>query len=194
MSLRHGLLDLLAGEPRSGYDLARYFAASMNNVWPAQHSQIYPELARLAKEGLIAQVGEEGPRRRKTYRTTEAGVEELRRWLREEQPDYSVRYPARLRTFALWVLPTDEALAQVATERAEYARRLAFIEGALVRRDWGADPTVRAGRIAIEFGRRFYAFQIEWADWAAQQIASGTLQRGNPPPNVDAPAPTTRSA
>ena len=97
MSLRHGLLDLLAGEPRSGYDLARYFAASMNNVWPAQHSQIYPELARLAKEGLIAQVGEEGPRRRKTYRTTEAGVEELRRWLREEQPDYSAPQSRRTR-------------------------------------------------------------------------------------------------
>ena len=45
MSLRHGLLNLLAGEPMSGYDLARLFEASMANVWPAQHSQIYPELA-----------------------------------------------------------------------------------------------------------------------------------------------------
>ena len=53
MSLRHGLLDLLAGEPMSGYDLARFFGASMGNVWPAQHSQIYPELAKLAAEGLI---------------------------------------------------------------------------------------------------------------------------------------------
>ena len=46
MSLRHGLLDLLAGEPMSGYDLTRYFSASMANVWPAQHSQIYPELGQ----------------------------------------------------------------------------------------------------------------------------------------------------
>jgi len=64
MSLRHGLLDLLAAEPRSGYDLSRYFEVSMGNVWPAQHSQIYPELAKLAAEGLIAQTGS-GPRGRK---------------------------------------------------------------------------------------------------------------------------------
>ena len=43
----------------------------MGNVWPAQHSQIYPELAKLAAEGLIAQTGE-GARGRKVYETTPA--------------------------------------------------------------------------------------------------------------------------
>ena len=52
MSLRHALLDLLAGEPMSGYDLARLFSVSLGNVWPAQHSQIYPELAKLSADGL----------------------------------------------------------------------------------------------------------------------------------------------
>lgn len=69
MSLRHGLLDLLAGEPMSGYDLSRYYAVSMTNVWPAQHSQIYPELAKMVADGVIAQTGK-GPRGRKAYRTT----------------------------------------------------------------------------------------------------------------------------
>src|SRR5579859_1482150 len=109
VSLRHALLDLLAGEPMSGYDLARHFSVSMGNVWPAQHSQIYPELAKLVADGLIAQTGE-GPRGRKEYRTTPEGMEELRSWLRDTEPEFWLRYPALLRVFCLWALPSEEAL------------------------------------------------------------------------------------
>src|SRR5438093_632739 len=48
MSLRHALLGLLADHPMTGYDLTRTFDRSLANVWPASHSQIYPELARLS--------------------------------------------------------------------------------------------------------------------------------------------------
>lgn len=181
MSLRHGLLDLLAGEPMSGYDLTRYFALSMGNVWPAQHSQIYPELAKLVADGLIVQIGE-GPRGRKVYETTPAGTEELRSWLRDTQPDYAVRYEALLRIFALWVLPPDEALGHLARDRAEYVRHLALIDQALATKDWGATPVTRSSRLSIEFGRRFYIALIDWIDWSAAQVAAGTLQPGGPLP------------
>lgn len=181
MSLRHGLLDLLATEPRSGYDLSRYFAVSMGNVWPAQHSQIYPELARLAADGLIAQTGE-GPRGRKLYRTTPKGIEALRTWMRETEPDYSVRYEALLRIFCLWVLPTDEALAHLERDRAEYVRHLEVLEEVIGTRDWGADQIARSSRLSIEFGRRFYAALIEWIDWARDQVQAGTLEPGGPLP------------
>jgi DNA-binding PadR family transcriptional regulator len=180
MSLRYGLLDLLAGEPMSGYDLSRHFELSMGNVWPAQHSQIYPELAKLAASGLIAQTGE-GPRGRKVYQTTPEGLEALREWMRDSEPDYSVRSEALLRIFCLWVLPTDEALAHLQRDRAEYVRHLDQMEEAVANVDWGAGQTTRAGRLAIEFGRRFYTTLIEWIDWAAEQIAAGTLQPGGPP-------------
>jgi len=180
MSLRYGLLDLLAGEPMSGYDLARYFGASMANVWPAQHSQIYPELAKLTAEGLIVQTGE-GPRGRKVYATTPAGIDALRAWMRDTETDYSVRYEALLRIFCLWVLPAGEALEHIARDRAEYVRHLGYVEEIIARRDWAASAVARASRLSIEFGRRFYAMQIEWMDWAAEQIAAGALQPGGPP-------------
>jgi len=189
MSLRHGLLDLLAGEPMSGYDLSRFFGVSMGNVWPAQHSQIYPELGKLVADGLIAQTGD-GPRGRKVYETTPAGIEALRAWLRETPPDYSIRQEAQLRVFCLWVLPTDEALAQLARDRAEYVRHLAQIEQAMAEVDWSANPTRRASRLSIEFGRRFYTAEIDWIDWAADQIAAGTLEPGGPVPTDAAPDET----
>lgn len=187
MSLRHALLNLLAGEPRSGYDLARLFSVSMGNVWPAQHSQIYPELAKLLADGLIRQTGE-GPRGRRIYQTTPEGLAELRSWLRDAEPDHSIRHPAQLRVFCTWVLPTEEALALLARDRAEYARHLGEIDHALAGVDWSASQQQRASRLVIEFGRRFYALQIEWIDWAAEQIAAGALQPGNPPPGAPAAA------
>jgi PadR family transcriptional regulator, regulatory protein AphA len=181
MSLRYGLLDLLAGDPMSGYDLSQYFAKSMGNVWPAQHSQIYPELAKLVADGLITQTGE-GPRGRKVYSTTPEGIEALRTWLRATEPDYSVRYEALLRIFCLWVLPTDEALVHLQRDRSEYERHLDQMEKALANADWGANPTTRASRLAIDFGQRFYRALIEWIDWAAEQIREGVLQPGGPLP------------
>jgi PadR family transcriptional regulator AphA len=181
MSLRHGILDLLAHEPMSGYDLSRYFSVSMANVWPAQHSQIYPELAKLLAEGLIAQTGE-GPRGRRVYQTTAAGLDALRSWLRDTPPDYSVRHEAQLRVFCLWVLPADEALALLARDRAEYVRHLEQLDTNIAAVDWGDSPVRRASRLSIEFGHRFYAALVEWIDWAAEQIAAGALQPGGPLP------------
>jgi PadR family transcriptional regulator AphA len=179
MTLRHGLLDLLAGEPLSGYDLSRIFGVSMANVWPAQHSQIYPELGKLVADGLIAQTGD-GPRGRKVYETTPAGIEALRSWLRDTPPDYSIRQEVQLRVFCLWVLPTDEALAQLARDRAEYVRHLAQLEESIAEVDWSANPTRRGARLSIEFGRRFYTAEIDWIDWASEQIAAGALEPGGP--------------
>ena len=150
-------------KPRSGYDLARVFSVSMANVWPAQHSQIYPELAKLLADGLIRQTGE-GPRGRRIYQTSPAGLAELRSWLRDAEPDYSIRHPAQLRVFCMWALPTEEALALLDRDRAEYVRHLAQIDHALALASTGRPASSRASRLVIEFGRRFYALQIEWLE------------------------------
>jgi hypothetical protein len=104
--------------------------------------------------------------------------------LRETEPDYSIRNDPLLRVFCLWVLPADEALAHLARDRAEYVRHLEMLEQVIAGSDWGADPIARAGRLAIEFGRRFYTMQIEWIDWAAEQVAAGTLEPGGPLPGA----------
>lgn len=167
----------------SGYDLSQFFELSMGNVWPAQHSQIYPELAKLVADGLITQTGE-GPRGRKEYQTTPEGIEELRSWLRQSELDFSLRYQALLRVFCLWSLPTEEALAYLDRYREQFTRRLEHMDRAIATVDWGSTPGTRASRLSIEFGRRFQLMQLEWVDWAAGQIAAGTLQPGGPLPAV----------
>ena len=83
MSLPHVLLGLLSEQPRTGYELERVMRTELDSIWRAEYSQIYPELARLRRSGLVF-LRVLGPRRgprRNLYRITAAGRRELRRWV-----------------------------------------------------------------------------------------------------------------
>jgi len=172
MSLKHALLGLLAKGPASGYELTKEFELSLANVWSAKHSQIYPELRKMADEGWLT-VGEEGSRGRKEYEITDTGRAELRRWLVEVRPERAGRNEPMLRIFFLWTLPPDEAAAYLDAE-AEAARRgsqhLEAIDAVVAWDDTGADLM---GRLALEHGLRATRGHAEWAEWAAAQIRAG---------------------
>ncbi|MEC4018639.1 PadR family transcriptional regulator [Streptomyces sp. H27-D2] len=180
MSLRHAMLGLLADKPASGYDLMKLFETSLANVWPANQSQVYGELARLAGSGLV-EVSAEGPRGRKEYALTDQGLTELRHWLTEVEPARNRRSDAVLRVFFLGVLTPVEAAAYLAREEARAAQQLATLKGLEASIDWDDDPLSVNGRLALEFGLRFSAMYGEWARWATEQIQPG------------APAPETGS-
>jgi DNA-binding PadR family transcriptional regulator len=167
MSLRHALLGLLAAQPQTGYGLLKHFQGSLNYVWPARHSQIYPELARLAAAGLIRVAGT-GPRASKTYEVTPQGVAELRRWLAETTPQRG-RSEAMLRVFFLWLLDTDDAAAYLEWEAATQSRLLDELERI---RESGepVDRKQRAYRLALEAGIATTRARVEWARWAREEV------------------------
>jgi DNA-binding PadR family transcriptional regulator len=181
MSLHYALIGMLASEPMSGYDLTRRFSESLANVWPAQHSQIYPELARLVSDGMIEQTGE-GPRGRKTYRATPEGVEALTEWMRFTEPDYDVRCESGLRGFFLWTLPPEEALAHLERDMEVYRGHVTNLEDKLQTVEWTMNGGTRSARLSVEMGLRYYRMLIEWAEWASAEIAAGALQADGPPP------------
>ena len=170
MSLRHGILGLLAEHPASGYDLLATFHESLANVWPATQSQLYGELNKLAKDGLI-EVSATGARGRKEYTLTEAGAAELHRWMVDVEPTRVTRNDMLLRVFFLGRLSRSEARTFLERERAgteKYARHLQSIKESV---DWdmGGDLATY-GRIALEWGLRFAEMQRAWAEWALERI------------------------
>jgi len=171
VSLRHALLGALADQPRTGYALLKHFEQSLGQAWPASHSQIYPELARLRSDGLIDELAT-GPRRSRTYAITEGGIVEIRRWLRETEPDRRVRSDAALRVFFLWLLEPKEATALLEREQSYLRSLLARYES--IREE---DPVLRnrkqrAFRLALEGGIRSVRARLVSIDAALVEVRS----------------------
>jgi PadR family transcriptional regulator, regulatory protein AphA len=169
MSLRFALLGLLSDQSMSGYDLTKRFEKSMGNVWPARHSQIYPELNKLNKEGLIEIVAE-GPRGRKEYQATESGRAAVHQWLTEIPTDWSFRSEPMLRSFFLWMLTPAEARTYLRDYRKWFERRLNSHNE--VKQYWTPETEGdRAAWVVLEAGVYQAEAAIAWADWALEQYS-----------------------
>lgn len=168
MSLRHAILGLLARQPSTGYELTRTFDRSLRTSWHASHSQIYPELAKLERAGLAEVVGR-GARRSKTYGITDAGRDELRRWLVEAEPDRSQRNESGVRLFLT-------PLLDAADRRTAYERDLADVEDLLreleeLQAQLRESATPETFAPQVELGVRI---NTAIRDWLREQIADAT--------------------
>ncbi len=130
---------------------------SIFHFWSIPHTQIYTESARLAEAGLLSEQREEGGRRRRVYRLTDAGLQELDKWRASPESElYELRDPGLLKLFC-GADPASVASRQL----AHHQQRLALYEGLASAQE--AMP--RGVRLALESGmgheREYVRF---WAD------------------------------
>jgi PadR family transcriptional regulator AphA len=159
MSLRHSILGLLSLAPSNGYELTRRFDDSLRNAWHASHSQIYPELAKLEQAGLIEVVGE-GARGSRTYAATDAGREEVRRWVMEREPDRAQRNVAAVRWFLAFLLTPEERRAYFASELAHLEVVDAHMRA--MRDELDAEGKTGGFRPVLEMGLRVQEVMLQW--------------------------------
>ena len=112
MSLKHAILGFLSFKSLSGYDLKKAFAHSIHHFWPANQSQIYRTLAGLKDDGLVGQEVIEREERldMKIYHITEAGQEELHRWLSTPLQASDSREPFLIQVYFGGKLSDDEII------------------------------------------------------------------------------------
>src|SRR5437588_9555614 len=79
MSVRHGLLALLEGGPKYGYQLRTAFEQQTGGTWPLNIGQVYTTLARLDRDGLVTAEGDDGEGHQ-VYALTDAGRAEIEQW------------------------------------------------------------------------------------------------------------------
>jgi DNA-binding PadR family transcriptional regulator len=79
MSVRQGLLALLAEQPMYGYQLRQEFETRTGGTWPLNIGQVYTTLTRLQRDGLVDEAGTtaEGT---VVYALTDAGRDDVARW------------------------------------------------------------------------------------------------------------------
>lgn len=99
MSLKHAILGFLSLEPVSGYTLRQRFEGSVSSFWSVTQSQVYRELKALESEDFVhfELIPRSGKPPRKVYSLTDAGREELARWLQEPVAPQKIRHPLLLK-------------------------------------------------------------------------------------------------
>ena len=80
MSVRSGLMALLAEGEKYGAQLRSEFETRTGGTWPLNVGQVYTTLDRLVRDGLVESAGEPDAEGRIAYRLTPAGHAELGAW------------------------------------------------------------------------------------------------------------------
>jgi len=170
-TLSYTLLGLVARQPLSGYDLMRQMRERMDLMWPARHSQIYPELARIEAQGLIThEVVEQQDRpAKKVYTLTVAGRMALQQWVLEPTPPTMIRDEFILKAYSLWVADPRAAIARFQEQEARHHEQLAHHEQTLARltQQWGAaleqiDSPMFGSAIALHYAISYERSYLAW--------------------------------
>ncbi len=176
MALRHAVLAALLDGELSGYQLAKAFDVGVANFWYAQPQQLYAELTRLEKEGLVAgrEVVQESRPNKRVFHVTDAGVAELEAFTAASAKPAFIRDDLLVKVQAADRVDTDALIAQL-TDRARIAQARIDLFGTLLRR-------LRGDRTEEEFLRhgdrigpyltclRGVAFEQENRDWCLRTV------------------------
>jgi len=159
------LLGMLSLGPRSGYDIKAIVDRSTRFFWAASYGQIYPELSRLEREGLVeSEDASNGARRRRVYSLTDAGREALADWLLGRTVTIELRDESLLRLFFADALPREQALMLLEGRRRGHEEYLAVVLRAIDERP-GEDPPF------VDLVLRWGVAFNEWgAQWCSEQL------------------------
>ncbi|MUL40576.1 PadR family transcriptional regulator [Streptomonospora sp. PA3] len=131
MSLRYALVALLTGRPMTGYDIAKSFSRSVAHVWHAPDSQIYPELHRMERDGLLASVevawGRKGTK--KEYHVTDAGLADFRAWMESPLAPQRQRDPVYLKAAYFDFADPAAVREQLRRQQEYWTEQLRMLEG-----------------------------------------------------------------
>jgi len=161
------ILGMLAARPRSGYEIKQLVDSSARFFWTASYGQIYPELKKLEKAGLIT--GDDtstGARQRTTFKLTADGRRAAREWMSRPPEVLEIRDEGLLKLFFAGSIDAKRA-AEIARERAaisrEKAAQLRVIETAIdgTGQPEGPEASPDAGSLTV------LRYGIQMSEWAA---------------------------
>jgi PadR family transcriptional regulator AphA len=114
-TLSFGLLCILATHNYTGYELM----LEIQPFWHAKHSQIYPLLAALEKDGLVQyeEVAQSDKPDKKIYSITEKGQSELKQWIAQPTAEPVTRDEMMLKAYCISIV--DGEVIQTLFEERE---------------------------------------------------------------------------
>ena len=167
MALAEAILVCLTERPMSGYDLAKYFDASIGFFWRASHQQIYRELGRLRERGLVdsQEISQSGKPNRIVHTITDAGRNAVRSWSSKPVRMPSVKDELLVKLYALDTVNNKAMREQISVRLEQHQSKLSEFKRIKIRFYDGKDLTLnqKGKLIALEMGIEQELFRI--ASW-----------------------------
>lgn len=163
------ILGMLKLGRRTGYEIKSLVDVSTRFFWAASYGQIYPELARLERLGLVTgEVDRSNGRRPKAYELTAAGEQALHEWLTSADPLHiELRHEGALKFFFSDALSGEEQLALVRRVRETHERVAEQLRAIEPASDAAQPP---APLLTLEFGIAYQEFLADWCARAEQRM------------------------
>ncbi|MFE7755432.1 PadR family transcriptional regulator [Streptomyces sp. NPDC057418] len=141
MALRHAVLAALLDGEYSGYQLAKAFDIGVANFWHALPQQLYTELAKLEREGLVAgrQVIQESRPNKRLFRVTDAGQAELERFAADVSKPSFIRDDLLVKVQAADRIGTASVIEQLQERAAAADAKIELLGELLLRLRGDAD-------------------------------------------------------
>jgi DNA-binding PadR family transcriptional regulator len=125
MSLKFGILGLLAEQPLHAYSVKARFEDLLGGSWEVNIGQVYTTIQRLERDGLVEPAEPRGDRGRLPYRLTEVGRKALESWLAEpELEPQQLREEIYLKLLLAARVANGDLSALLARQRRVYLQRL----------------------------------------------------------------------
>jgi PadR family transcriptional regulator, regulatory protein AphA len=171
----YAILCLLGVRSWTTYELAKQVQRSLSWFWPRAERKLYEEPKRLVADGLATASAESTGKRPKTvYAITDAGRDELRRWLDEPSAPRAGEFEAMIKVFFADAGSIDQLrttlrrVAEEATQRIEALGELTA--GIAVEPTFPERLHLNALTVRLQLDQELSI--LDWARWADAQVAS----------------------
>ncbi|ADU48921.1 PadR family transcriptional regulator [Intrasporangium calvum] len=187
MSVRQGLMALLAQEPMYGARLRAEFEARTGGTWPLNVGQVYTTLARLERDGLVVASGgdDEG---RIEYALTDAGRAETSQWwLTPVTREASPRDELVIKLALAVTLPGVDVAGVVQAQRTATLKHLRDLTRLKARAEEPADGRDLAWSLVLENHLFSAEAEARWLDHIETALSrhGGRMPLGSPPSPPD---------
>ncbi len=171
MSLTHAILTSLLEKPCTGAELARRFEKSLGYFWQATHQQIYRELGKMERGGLLKTMELPTSRgRQRHFQVLEPGRSELARWCAEPGEPRPIRDELLVRMRAAAVVGTVDVRAEMRRHQGLHARTLEKYEQIEAGDFPPGTQLSRAGQLQLAVVRAGIAYERSWLAWCGQAL------------------------
>ena len=176
MSIHHAMLGVLSYASLTGYDLKKIMQGSCFMYWSGNNNQIYKALVDLLDKGYVTNevLHQSSSPSKKVYTITKSGLDELKRWTKEQPEAPEIKKPFLIQL--AWSAQLSNA--QIRAMLDEYERavsdQIAMAKAKTAKKQFSPDRTEREAAIwrSIDDSvMESYEAELQWIEGLRQTLS-----------------------